>query len=116
MASPRSPSSTAGGTRDSTDDNGWAIGDREPDGDEAAQDAADAAELYRLLEEEIVPRFFERDATGLPPGWVETMRASIGARPVAVQHGADAHRVRRPALPAGRAGAGRRLIRHRSGR
>ena len=57
--------------------NGWAIGDREPDGDEAAQDAADAAELYRLLEEEIVPRFFERDAKGLPLGWLEVMRASI---------------------------------------
>jgi starch phosphorylase len=57
--------------------NGWAIGDREPDGDEGTQDASDAAELYRLLEEEIVPRFFERDAKGLPMGWLEVMRASI---------------------------------------
>ncbi|MGH2417257.1 MAG: alpha-glucan family phosphorylase, partial [Candidatus Limnocylindria bacterium] len=61
-----------------TGDNGWAIGDREPDGDEAAQDAADAAELYRLLEEEIVPRFFDRDADGVPHGWLTTMRAAIG--------------------------------------
>jgi glycogen phosphorylase len=58
--------------------NGWAIGDREADGDEAEQDAADAAELYRLLEEEIVPRFFQRDDKGLPSGWLEVMRASIG--------------------------------------
>ena len=59
--------------------NGWAIGDRQPDGDESAQDGADASELYRLLEEEIVPRFFERDAAGLPHAWLETMRASIGS-------------------------------------
>ena len=57
--------------------NGWAIGDREPDGDETEQDAADAAELYRLLEEEIVPLFFTRDDKGLPLGWLEVMRASI---------------------------------------
>jgi len=58
--------------------NGWAIGDREPDGDEGAQDASDASELYRLLEEEIVPRFFERGDKGLPLRWLEVMRASIG--------------------------------------
>jgi alpha-glucan phosphorylase-like protein len=59
--------------------NGWAIGDRQSDGDEGAQDAADAAELYRLLEEEIVPRFFERDANGLPGAWLTVMRASIAS-------------------------------------
>ncbi len=57
--------------------NGWAIGDRTPDGDEAAQDAADAGEIYRLFEEEIVPRFFDRDAKGCPTAWVETMRAAM---------------------------------------
>jgi glycogen phosphorylase len=60
-----------------TGDNGWAIGDREPDGDDAAQDDADAAELYRLLEEEIVPRFFERGDDGVPRAWLATMRAAI---------------------------------------
>jgi glycogen phosphorylase len=59
--------------------NGWAIGDRVPDGDDAAQDAADANEIYRLLEEEIVPRFFDRDAAGCPRAWVQTMRAAIGS-------------------------------------
>jgi starch phosphorylase len=57
--------------------NGWAIGDRTSDGDEAAQDAADAAEMYRLFEEEIVPRFFDRGEDGIPRAWLETMRASI---------------------------------------
>jgi starch phosphorylase len=59
--------------------NGWAIGDRQPDGDDAAQDVADALELYRLLEEEIVPRYFDRGADGLPTAWLETMRASIAS-------------------------------------
>jgi glycogen phosphorylase len=57
--------------------NGWAIGGRESLPDEAAQDDADAAELYRLLEQEIVPRFHERDASGLPRAWLTTMRAAI---------------------------------------
>jgi starch phosphorylase len=60
-------------------DNGWAIGDRQPDGTDEEQDAADAGEIYRLLETEIVPRFYERDADGLPAAWIATMRASIGA-------------------------------------
>ncbi|HEY6607909.1 MAG TPA: alpha-glucan family phosphorylase [Candidatus Limnocylindria bacterium] len=59
--------------------NGWAIGDREPDGGDAEQDSADASELYRLLEEEIVPRYFDRGPGGVPTAWVETMRASIAA-------------------------------------
>ena len=57
--------------------NGWAIGDRAPAGDEGSQDASDAEELYRLLEEEIVPRYFERNDQGLPIAWLEVMRASI---------------------------------------
>src|SRR3990170_4205342 len=58
--------------------NGWAIGDREPDGNDEEQDAADAGELYRLLEDEIVPRFFDR-TDGVPGAWVATMRASIAS-------------------------------------
>jgi starch phosphorylase len=59
-------------------DNGWAIGDREPDGDDSAQDDADASEIYRLLEEEILPPFFDRPG-GVPSTWVGTMRAAIGS-------------------------------------
>jgi starch phosphorylase len=57
--------------------NGWAIGDREPDGDDGAQDAADADELYRLLADEIAPRFFARDERGVPRAWLATMRESM---------------------------------------
>jgi starch phosphorylase len=38
---------------------------------------ADAAELYRLLEEDIAPRFFARDERGLPQAWLATMRESM---------------------------------------
>ena len=58
-------------------DNGWAIGDRETNPDEAAQDWRDAQDLYRLLEEQIVPRYYERDAHGLPPRWLAVMRRAM---------------------------------------
>lgn len=57
-------------------DYGWALGDRieKPDDDEQ-----EAAQLYSLLEEEIVPAFYERDAEGLPRRWIARMRASMAA-------------------------------------
>jgi len=57
-------------------DNGWAIGDGRTDADTAAQDLADAEALYRVLSDEVVPRFFDR-GEGLPRRWIETMKASI---------------------------------------
>jgi starch phosphorylase len=58
-------------------DNGWAIGGREPLHDEAAQDWNDAMDLYRILESETVPEYYERDAKGLPARWVERMRRAM---------------------------------------
>jgi glycogen phosphorylase len=58
-------------------DNGWAIGGRETNPDEGAQDWADAQDLYRLLEDEVVPRWYDRDARGLPVAWLRTMRAAM---------------------------------------
>jgi starch phosphorylase len=60
-----------------TGDNGWAIGGREPLADEAAQDWADAMDLYRILEDEVVPQYYDRDRNGLPRAWIERMRRSI---------------------------------------
>jgi starch phosphorylase len=59
------------------DDNGWAIGGRETDPDEAAQDWHDAQDLYRLLEEEIVPAWYDRDPGGLPLRWLMVMRRAM---------------------------------------
>jgi starch phosphorylase len=61
-----------------TGDNGWAVGTREADPDEAAQDWADAQDIYRLLEEELVPAWYDRDDHGIPVRWVETMRRAMG--------------------------------------
>jgi starch phosphorylase len=56
--------------------NGWII-----DGgvavDQAAQDAADADALYRLLEEQVVPAFFDRDEAQIPRAWVQIVKAAI---------------------------------------
>jgi starch phosphorylase len=60
-------------------ENGWAIGGRDVNADEGAQDWADAQDLYRILEEEVVPRYYEREKDGLPRAWVQLMRASIAS-------------------------------------
>ncbi len=60
-----------------TGTNGWAIGGRETNPDEGAQDWADAQELYRILEQEVVPRYYERGRDGIPSAWLEVVRESI---------------------------------------
>ena len=47
------------------------------EGSEAEQDAADAEALYAVLEQQVLPAYYERDETGLPQRWIELMRASI---------------------------------------
>jgi starch phosphorylase len=62
--------------------NGWVIRS-EPGPDEARQDLRDAEALYDLLEREVVPLFYERDAEGIPAGWIQRVRASLqGLGPV----------------------------------
>jgi starch phosphorylase len=56
--------------------NGWAINGQEFDAHDA-QDDYDTQVLYRLLEEEIVPLYYNRDRDGVPRGWVEVMREAI---------------------------------------
>ena len=56
--------------------NGWAIGHDNTD-DLEAQDAKDAESLYQLLEQEIIPCYYEQDDEGIPHRWVEIMKASI---------------------------------------
>jgi len=57
--------------------NGWAIGRPEFHPDPTAQDAADAEALYRTLEQEVVPLYYDRDRDGVPRGWVNMMRETI---------------------------------------
>jgi starch phosphorylase len=58
-------------------DNGFAIGDlSEVDNDQ--MDRQDAESMYRVLSEEIISRFYDRDAEGLPRQWLAMMKRSIG--------------------------------------
>lgn len=57
--------------------NGWAIGEDANTSDQELQDRIDSESLYRLLEEEIVPLYYDRDKDGIPHGWVQMMKASI---------------------------------------
>jgi starch phosphorylase len=57
--------------------NGWVIdGGSFPDNTDA-QDDADAEALYRLLEEQVVPTFYERDSLGVPHAWLNIVRECI---------------------------------------
>ncbi|MBN2332769.1 MAG: alpha-glucan family phosphorylase [Deltaproteobacteria bacterium] len=56
---------------------GWALGDRREHDADPAWDAAEADELYRLLEEEVVPEFYERNENGLPAAWLARIRKSM---------------------------------------
>lgn len=57
--------------------NGWAIGGGEEFSGQDDQDRGDANSLYQLLEDEIVPLFYDRDRDEVPRGWVEIMREAI---------------------------------------
>jgi starch phosphorylase len=57
--------------------NGWAIGHGEEAVSVEEQDWRDANSLYELLEQEIVPLFYDRDRDGIPRGWIEVMREAI---------------------------------------
>jgi starch phosphorylase len=56
---------------------GWALGDGQEHGGDPALDAAEAARLYELLENEVVPEFYTRDAQGIPTAWISRMRESM---------------------------------------
>jgi starch phosphorylase len=56
---------------------GWALGDGKEHGDDPEIDAREAEQLYRILEEEVVPEFYTRDSNGLPQAWVKRMRESM---------------------------------------
>ncbi|MGH2626293.1 MAG: alpha-glucan phosphorylase, partial [Anaerolineales bacterium] len=57
---------------------GWAIGLGSTAEDPEAQDMLDAASLYDLLEHEVAPLFYEREA-GAPARWISMMKRSISA-------------------------------------
>jgi len=58
-------------------ENGWAIPSAEGVLDEDRRDALEAAELFDLLEREIVPLFYDRFGGGVPRRWIARVKASL---------------------------------------
>ncbi|BAY20317.1 putative alpha-glucan phosphorylase [Calothrix sp. NIES-2100] len=57
--------------------NGWAIGEDAHTSDQELQDRIDSRSLYQLLEEEIVPLYYDQNSQGVSQGWVQMMKTSI---------------------------------------
>ena len=57
-------------------ENGWAIDDFKS-GSSEEEDKADAETIYRLLEDKIVPLYYERDRMGVPHRWIKTAKEAI---------------------------------------
>lgn len=58
-------------------DNGWAIGDGEEYDNPDYQDDVESRALYDLLEENVVPLFYDRGIDEVPRGWIRMMKKSI---------------------------------------
>ncbi len=56
---------------------GWAIGDMREHGNDALWDAEEATALYTILEQQVIPDFYNRNEEGIPVKWVEKMRNSM---------------------------------------
>jgi starch phosphorylase len=56
---------------------GWAIGDGLEHGDDPAWDSIEAEAMYSLLEQEVVPEFYERSENGMPSKWLSRVRESM---------------------------------------
>jgi phosphorylase/glycogen(starch) synthase len=82
---------------------GWTIGNSHPLPSQALQDEMDSSHLFRLLEEEIVPLFFDRDAGGAPRRWLDRVRQSLRLIPPRF----DTHRMVRDYVQLAYAGAAR---------
>ena len=56
---------------------GWSIGSGEEYGDPGYQDAIESQALYNLLENEVLPCFYDRSSGGMPVSWIAKMKASM---------------------------------------
>ncbi|MBC3761360.1 alpha-glucan family phosphorylase [Quadrisphaera oryzae] len=66
-------------------ENGWAIPTADGVEDPDRRDDLEAAALYDLIENQVAPRFYDRDADGLPGRWLEMVRHTLGTLAPKVQ-------------------------------
>ena len=57
--------------------NGFAIGGGRTHSNMDVHDSRDGESLYRVLQEEVIPLFYQRDRDGLPRGWIKRMKRTI---------------------------------------
>ena len=57
---------------------GWALTDKRTYTDQAQQDKLDAATIYSMLENEIIPLYFDKNYKGFSPEWIQYIKRSIG--------------------------------------
>jgi glycogen phosphorylase len=88
-------------------ENGWAIPSAEGIDDADRRDDIEANALYNLIEQEVAPRFYDVDATGLPVRWIEMVRhtlKSLGPKVLATRMVRDyVHQLYTPAVASSRA-------------
>ncbi|MCW2926601.1 MAG: alpha-glucan phosphorylase [Thermoleophilia bacterium] len=60
-----------------TPDTGFAIGGEWVDSNDAIQDQADAEALFTVLENEVIPTYYDRNEQGISPRWIHMMKESI---------------------------------------
>ncbi len=56
---------------------GWALTEKRTYENQAHQDQLDAATIYQMLENEIIPMYYARNAKGYSPEWVQTIKNSV---------------------------------------
>ena len=56
---------------------GWALTEKRTYQNQGYQDQLDAATIYNLLENEIVPLYFDKDKKGISKGWIKVIKNSI---------------------------------------
>ncbi|HEV7667827.1 MAG TPA: alpha-glucan family phosphorylase [Thermoanaerobaculia bacterium] len=57
--------------------NGFAIGHGESHSDPEIQDARDAESLYQVLEQQVIPLYYERNGEDLPHAWIQRVKRAI---------------------------------------
>ncbi|MEG1765286.1 MAG: alpha-glucan family phosphorylase [Muribaculaceae bacterium] len=60
------------------EDAGWSLTDKRTFTDQSQQDKLDAATIYSMLENDIVPLYFAKNSKGYSPDWIQFIKNSIG--------------------------------------
>ena len=60
------------------EEGGWALTDKRTYTDQSQQDKLDAATIYSMLENEIIPLYFDKNSSGYSPKWIQRIKNSLG--------------------------------------